>query len=74
MANFTDITLIGKHRWRNGGKLLIIQPKTTSGPPLAEKHADKRKHKARAKYLSQSSFSEKDQSSVHMKRSAKDPF
>ena len=34
-------------------------------------HADKRKHKVRSRYLSQSSSSEEDQSSVHMQRSSK---
>ena len=34
---------------------------------------EKRKHKFRAKYISQSSSSEEDQSSVHMKRSFKPP-
>ena len=36
----------------------------------AKKHGDKRKHKVRAKCISQSSSSEADQSSVHVKRSA----
>ena len=35
-----------------------------------KKHADKRKHKVRSRYLSQSSSSE-DQSSVHIQRSSK---
>ena len=35
-----------------------------------QKHADKRKHKVRSRYLSQSS-SEEDQSSVHIQRSSK---
>ena len=39
----------------------------------AIKHSDKRKHKVRAKYVSQSSSSQEDQSSVHMKRSSKPP-
>ena len=37
----------------------------------AKKHADKRKHKVWAKYIPQSSSSEEDQSSVHIKRSSK---
>ena len=37
----------------------------------AKKHADKKKHKVRAKYFSQSSFSEDDQSSVPIKKSSK---
>ena len=37
----------------------------------AKKHLDKKKHKVRAKYFSQSSTSEEDQSSVPIKRSAK---
>ena len=36
-----------------------------------KKHADKRKHKVRSRYLSQSSSSEEDQSSVHIQRSSK---
>ena len=36
-----------------------------------KKHADKRKHKVRSRYLSQSSSSEEGQSSVHMQRSSK---
>ena len=36
-----------------------------------KKHADERKHKVRSRYLSQSSSSEEDQSSVHMQRSFK---
>ena len=36
----------------------------------AKKHLDKKKHKVRAKYFSQSSSSEEDQSSVPVKRSA----
>ena len=36
-----------------------------------KKHADKRTHKVRSRYLSQSSSSEEDQSSVHMQRSSK---
>ena len=36
-----------------------------------QKHADKRKHKIRSRYLSQSSSSEEDQSSVHIQRSSK---
>ena len=36
-----------------------------------KKHADKRKHKVRSRYLSQSSSSEEDQSSVPMQRSSK---
>ena len=36
----------------------------------AKKHSDKRKHKVWAKYISQSSSSEEDQSSVHKKRSS----
>ena len=39
----------------------------------AKKHSDKRKHKVRAKYLSQSSSSEEDQSSAHKKRSTQPP-
>ena len=35
----------------------------------AKKHSDKHKHKVRAKYLSQSSSPEEDQSSAHNKRS-----
>ena len=38
--------------------------------PTARKHSDKKKHKFRAKYFSQSSSSEEDQSSVPIKRSA----
>ena len=38
-----------------------------------KKYADKRKHKVQGKYISQSSSSEEDQSSVHMKRSTKTP-
>ena len=37
----------------------------------AKKHSDKRKHKVRAKYVSQSSSSGEDQSPVHTKKSAK---
>ena len=37
----------------------------------AKKHSDKKKHKVRAKYFSQSSPSKEDQSSVPIKRSAK---
>ena len=37
----------------------------------AEKHSDKKKHKVRAKYYSQSSSSEKDQSPVPIKKSTK---
>ena len=37
----------------------------------AKKHSDKRKHKVRAKYYSQSSSSEEDQSSVPIKKSTK---
>ena len=48
------------------------QPKQVSSA-RAKKHADKRKHKVQAKYISQSSSSEEDQSSVHMKRSSKPP-
>ena len=36
-----------------------------------QKHADKRKHVVRSRYLSQSSSSEEDQSSVHIQRSSK---
>ena len=36
-----------------------------------KKHADKRKHKVRSRYLSQSLSSEEDRSSVHMQRSSK---
>ena len=36
-----------------------------------KKHADKRTHKVRSRYLSQSSSSEEDQSSVHIQRSSK---
>ena len=36
-----------------------------------KRHADKRKHKVRSRYLSQSSSSEEDQSSVHIQRSSK---
>ena len=36
-----------------------------------KKHADKRKHKVRSRYLSQSSSSEEDQSSVPTQRSSK---
>ena len=36
-----------------------------------KKHADKRKHKVRARYVSQSSSSEEDQSSVPRQRSSK---
>ena len=36
-----------------------------------QKHADKKKHKVRSRYLSQSSSLEEDQSSVHMQRSSK---
>ena len=39
----------------------------------AKKHSDEQKHKVQAKYISQSSFSEEDQSSVNMKRSSKPP-
>ena len=39
----------------------------------AKKHSDKRKHKVRAKYISQSSYSEEDQSSAHKKRSSRPP-
>ena len=35
-----------------------------------KKHSDNRKHKVQAKYISQSTSSEEDQSSVHIKRSA----
>ena len=37
----------------------------------AKKHSDKEKHEVRAKYYSQSSSSEEDQSSVPVKKSAK---
>ena len=37
----------------------------------AKKHLDKRKHKVLAKYISQSSSLEEDQSSVHIKKSSK---
>ena len=36
-----------------------------------QKHADKRKHKVRSRYLCQSLSSEEDQSYVHMQRSSK---
>ena len=39
--------------------------------PKAKKHSDKRKLKARAKYYSQSSFSEEDESSASTKKPAK---
>ena len=39
----------------------------------AKKHSDKRKHKVRAKYVSQSSSSEEDQSSADRKRSFQPP-
>ena len=39
----------------------------------AKKHSDKRKHKVWAKYLSQSSSSEEDQSFAHKKRSTQPP-
>ena len=39
----------------------------------AKKHSDKCKHKVWAKYLSQSSSSEEDQSSAHKKRSTQPP-
>ena len=39
----------------------------------AKNHADKLKLKVLAKYISQSSSSEEDQSSVHIKRSSKPP-
>ena len=39
----------------------------------AKKHSDKRKHKVWAKYVSQSSFSEEDQSSAHKKRYSQPP-
>ena len=39
--------------------------------PKAKKHADKKIHKVREKYPSQSSTSEEDQSSVPVKKSAK---
>ena len=39
----------------------------------ARKHSDKRKHKVRAKYISQSSSSEEDHSSAHKKRSSQPP-
>ena len=38
--------------------------------PMSKKHSDKRKHKSRAKYYSQSS-SEEDESSVHVKKPTK---
>ena len=37
----------------------------------AKKHSDKRKHKVRAKYYSQSSFSEEDESSAPTKKPTK---
>ena len=36
-------------------------------------HLDKRKYKVRAKYISQSSYSEEDQSSAHKNRSSQPP-
>ena len=39
----------------------------------AKKHSDKRKHKVRAKYISQLSPSEEDQPSAHKKRSSQPP-
>ena len=39
----------------------------------AKKHSDKCKHKVRAKYISQLSSSEEDQSSAHRKRSSQPP-
>ena len=41
------------------------------GSSRAKKHLDKNKHKVRAKYFSQSSSLEEDQSSVPVKKSAK---
>ena len=39
----------------------------------AKKHSDKHKHKVQAKYISQWSSSEEDQSSAHKKRSSQPP-
>ena len=47
---------------RNPLRLSRLDPK---------KHADKRKHKVRSRYLSQSSSSKEDKSSVHIQRSSK---
>ena len=51
---------------------LSEQPKQLCSA-IAKKHSDKRKHKVRARYLSQSSSSEEDQSSAHKKRSTQSP-
>ena len=48
---------------------LSEQPKRVCSK--AKKHSDKRKHKARAKYYSQSSSSEEDKSSAPIKKSTK---
>ena len=47
----------------------VKQPKRVCSK--AKKHSDKKKHKVRAKYYSQSSSSEEDQSSVPIKKSTK---
>ena len=52
------------HSSRNNPKECVQKPK---------KHSDKRKHQVRAKYYSQSSSSEEDESSVPIKTSTKAP-
>ena len=58
---------------RFGSPLRYI-PTTRTGVFIqSQKHSDKRKHQVRAKYISQSSSSEEDQSCAHKKRSSQPP-
>ena len=54
----------------HGSKRSDLQPQRVCSS-RAKKHLDKKKHKVRAKYYSQSSSSEENQSCVPVKKSAK---
>ena len=69
------------HLFHHGSEMLSLnmaqsdqskQPEHVCSARYKE-HAEKRKHKVQAKYISQSSSSEEDQSFVQMKRSSKPP-